>query len=145
MEDSRRSLGKSRRLLSAFSLIDALVASSLVIGIGALSLPSFVSTVVVNRSVERAVLAREVARNVIENIRDYGVVNLVDGTFPLTRFGPVEPLNTLPNGSGSVTITTPSTSIRKVVIRVQWTSGVRQGRQRTYNTVTLLTPGGVTP
>jgi type II secretory pathway pseudopilin PulG len=145
MEDSRRSLGKSRRSISAFSLIDALVASSLVIGIGALSLPSFVSTVVINRSVERAVLAREVARIVIENVRDVGVVNLVDGNFPLTRFGPVEALNVLPNASGSVTITTPSTSVRKVVIRVQWTSGVRQGRQRTYNTVTLLTPGGVSP
>jgi type II secretory pathway pseudopilin PulG len=145
MEDSRRSLGKSRRSISAFSLVDALVASSLVIGIGALSLPSFVSTVVINRSVERAVLAREVARIVIENVRDVGVVNLVDGNFPLTRFGPVEALNVLPNASGSVTITTPSTSVRKVVIRVQWTSGVRQGRQRTYNTVTLLTPGGVSP
>jgi hypothetical protein len=145
MEDSRRSLGKSRRSISAFSLVDALVASSLVIGIGALSLPSFVSTVVINRSVERAVLAREVARIVIENVRDVGVVNLVDGNFPLTRFGPVEALNVLRNASGSVTITTPSTSVRKVVIRVQWTSGVRQGRQRTYNTVTLLTPGGVSP
>lgn len=145
MEDSRRSLGKSRRSISAFSLVDALVASSLVIGIGALSLPSFVSTVVINRSVERAVLAREVARIVIENVRDVGIVNLVDGNFPLTRFGPAEALNVLPNASGSVTITTPSTSVRKVVIRVQWTSGVRQGRQRTYNTVTLLTPGGVSP
>lgn len=145
MEDSRRSIGKSRRFRAAFSLLDALVASSLVIGIGALSLPSFVSTVVVNRSVERAVLARDVARNVIENIRDYGVINLVDGTFPLTRFGPIEALSVLPNASGSVTITTPSTSVRKVVVRVQWTSGVRQGRQRTYNTVTLVTPGGVSP
>lgn len=145
MKDSRRSLGKSRWFSSAFSLLDALVASSLVVGIGALSLPSFVSTVVVHRSVERAGLAREVARTVIENIRAVGVVNLVDGTFTLTKFGPVDTLNALPNASGSVTITTPSTSVRKVVIRVQWTSGVRQGRQRTYNTVTLLTPGGVSP
>lgn len=145
MKESRRSLGKSRRFSSAFSLLDALVASSLVVGIGALSLPSFVSTVVVHRSVERAGLAREVARTVIENIRDVGVVNLLDGTFTLTKFGPVDTLNALPNASGSVTITTPSTSVRKVVIRVQWTSGLRQGRQRTYNTVTLLTPGGVSP
>jgi hypothetical protein len=145
MKDSRRSLGISRRFSRAFSLLDALVASSLVVGIGALSLPSFVSTVVVHRSVERAGLAREVARTVIENIRAVGVVNLVDGTFTLTKFGPVDTLNALPNASGSVTITTPSTSVRKVVIRVQWTSGVRQGRQRTYNTVTLLTPGGVSP
>ncbi|MEY3602214.1 MAG: hypothetical protein RL169_1458 [Armatimonadota bacterium] len=145
MKDSRRSLDVSRRFSRAFSLLDALVASSLVVGIGALSLPSFVSTVVVHRSVERAGLAREVARTVIENIRAVGVVNLVDGTFTLTKFGPVDTLNALPNASGSVTITTPSTSVRKVVIRVQWTSGVRQGRQRTYNTVTLLTPGGVSP
>jgi hypothetical protein len=145
MKDSRRSLGISRRFSRAFSLLDALVASSLVVGIGALSLPSFVSTVVVHRSVERAGLAREVARTVIENIRAVGVVNLLDGTFTLTKFGPVDTLNALPNASGSVTITTPSTSVRKVVIRVQWTSGVRQGRQRTYNTVTLLTPGGVSP
>lgn len=145
MKESRRSLGISRRFSSAFSLLDALVASSLVVGIGALSLPSFVSTVVVHRSVERAGLAREVARTVIENIRDVGVVNLLDGTFTLTKFGPVDTLNALPNASGSVTITTPSTSVRKVVIRVQWTSGLRQGRQRTYNTVTLLTPGGVSP
>lgn len=145
MKDSRRSLGKSRRFSSGFSLLDALVASSLVVGIGALSLPSFVSTVVVHRSVERAGLSREVARTVIENIRAVGVVNLVDGTFTLTKFGPVDTLNALPNASGSVTITTPSTSVRKVVIRVQWTSGLRQGRQRTYNTVTLLTPGGVSP
>lgn len=145
MKESRRSLGKSRRFSSAFSLLDALVASSLVVGIGALSLPSFVSTVVVHRSVERAGLAREVARTVIENIRDVGVVNLLDGTFTLTKFGPVDTLNALPNASGSVTITTPSTSVRKVVIRVLWTSGLRQGRQRTYNTVTLLTPGGVSP
>ena len=145
MKESRRSLGISRRFSSAFSLLDALVASSLVVGIGALSLPSFVSTVVVHRSVERAGLAREVARTVIENIRDVGVVNLLDGTFTLTKFGPVDTLNALANASGSVTITTPSTSVRKVVIRVQWTSGLRQGRQRTYNTVTLLTPGGVSP
>jgi hypothetical protein len=145
MKDSRRSLDVSRRFSRAFSLLDALVASSLVVGIGALSLPSFVSTVVVHRSVERAGLAREVARTVIENIRAVGVFNLVDGTFTLTKFGPVDTLNALPNASGSVTITTPSTSVRKVVIRVQWTSGVRQGRQRTYNTVTLLTPGGVSP
>jgi hypothetical protein len=145
MKDSRRSLGISRRFSRAFSLLDALVASSLVVGIGALSLPSFVSTVVVHRSVERAGLAREVARTVIENIRAVGVVNLLDGTFTLTKFGPVDTVNALPNASGSVTITTPSTSVRKVVIRVQWTSGVRQGRQRTYNTVTLLTPGGVSP
>ncbi len=145
MKDSRRSLDVSRRFSRAFSLLDALVASSLVVGLGALSLPSFVSTVVVHRSVERAGLAREVARTVIENIRAVGVVNLVDGTFTLTKFGPVDTLNALPNASGSVTITTPSTSVRKVVIRVQWTSGVRQGRQRTYNTVTLLTPGGVSP
>ncbi|MFM7189023.1 MAG: hypothetical protein ACKO14_14545 [Armatimonadota bacterium] len=99
----------------------------------------------VNRSVERAGLAREVARTVIENIRDVGVINVVDGTFTLTKFGQVESLNNLPNASGSVAVTTPSTAIRKVVIRIQWTSGLRQGRQRTYNTVTLLTPGGVSP
>ena len=123
----------------------AFVACLFVLGTVACSLPSLGATVVLNRSVGRAVLAREVARIVIENGRDVGVVNLVDGNVPLTRFGPVEARNVLPNASGSVTITTPSTSVRKVVIRVQWTSGVRQGRLRTYNTVTLLTPGGVTP
>jgi len=145
MKGSHRPLGTSQRHNRAFSLLDALVASSLVIGIGALSLPAYVSTVVVNRSVERAGLAREVARTVIENIRDVGVINVVDGTFTLTKFGQVESLNNLPNASGSVTVTTPSTAIRKVVIRIQWTSGLRQGRQRTYNTVTLLSPGGVSP
>lgn len=145
MKGSHLPLGTSQRHNRAFSLLDALVASSLVIGIGALSLPAYVSTVVVNRSVERAGLAREVARTVIENIRDVGVINVVDGTFTLTKFGQVESLNNLPNASGSVAVTTPSTAIRKVVIRIQWTSGLRQGRQRTYNTVTLLTPGGVSP
>lgn len=145
MKNSRRPLGLSRRVSRAFSLLDALVASSLVIGIGALSLPSFVATTVVHRSVERAGLARQVARTVIENIREVGVVNLVDGTFTLTKFGLVETLNNLPNSSGSVTITAPSTYVRKVVIRIQWTSGLRQGRQRTYNTVTLLSQGGVSP
>jgi hypothetical protein len=145
MEDCGRPHANLRRCCPAFSLVDALVASSLVIGIGALSLPSFVSTVVVHRSVERAGLARETARIVIENIRDLGVINLVDGSYPLTRFGPVEPLRNLPNATGTVTVTTPSDSMRKVVIRVQWTAGVRQGRVRTYNTVTLLTPGGVSP
>lgn len=145
MEPCRRTTGNPRRFSSAFSLLDALVASSLVIGIGALSLPSLVSTVVVHRSVERAGIARDIARTVIENVRDFGVINLVDGTYTLTKFGPVETLNLLPIASGSVTITTPSPSVRKVVIRVQWTAGLRQGRQRAYNTVTLLTPGGVSP
>lgn len=134
-----------RRHSHAFSLIDSLVATCLVIGIGALALPSYVSTVVVNRSVERSGYAREVARTAIENIRNFGAISLVDGSFPLTRFGAVDTLSSLPNGSGSITITTPSPSVRKVVIRVQWTSGLRQGRIRTYNTVTLLTPGGVSP
>ena len=117
----------------------------MVVGIGALSIPTFLSTVVVHKSVERATVAREAARTVIENIRDFGVINLVDGTYTLTRFGSVESLSALPNAGGSVTITTPSTAVRKVVIKVQWTAGVRQGRQRTFNTVTLLTPGGVSP
>jgi len=136
---------RNLRFCSAFTLVDALVAAMMVIGIGALSIPTFLSTVVVHRSVERATVAREVARNVIENIRDFGVSNLVDGTYTLTRFGSVDSLAGLPDSAGSVTITTPSTGMRKVVIRVQWTSGVRQGRLRTYNTVTLLTPGGVSP
>jgi hypothetical protein len=125
--------------------VDALVAAMMVVGIGALSIPTFLSTVVVHKSVERATVAREAARTVIENIRDFGVINLVDGTYTLTRFGSVESLSALPNAGGSVTITTPSTAVRKVVIKVQWTAGVRQGRQRTFNTVTLLTPGGVSP
>lgn len=125
--------------------MDALVAAMMVVGIGALSIPTFLSTVVVHKSVERATVAREAARTVIENIRDFGVINLVDGTYTLTRFGSVESLSALPNAGGSVTITTPSTAVRKVVIKVQWTAGVRQGRQRTFNTVTLLTPGGVSP
>lgn len=139
---TRQLKGRFRR---AFTLVDALVAAMMVVGIGALSIPTFLSTVVVHKSVERATVAREAARTVIENIRDFGVINLVDGTYTLTRFGSVESLSALPNAGGSVTITTPSTAVRKVVIKVQWTAGVRQGRQRTFNTVTLLTPGGVSP
>ena len=134
-----------RRLIRAFTLVDALVAAMMVVGIAALSIPTFLSSVVVHRSVERATVAREAARNVIENIRDFGVNNLVDGSYPLTRFGPVESLASLPSGTGTVTITTTSPSVRKAVIRIIWTSGVRQGRQRSLNTVTLLTSGGVSP
>lgn len=141
----RRCQRAAYRKTRGFSLIDALVAASLVVGIGAMSLPSFLSTTVVNRSIERAGYARDAARIVIENIRDYGTSNLVDGTYPLTKYGAVGPLADLPNVTGFITVTTTSASIRKVVIRVQWTSGVRQGRLRTYNLVTLLTPGGVSP
>jgi hypothetical protein len=117
----------------------------MVVGIAALSIPTFLTTVVVHRSVERATLAREAARNVIENIRDFGVSNLIDGSYALTRFGTVESLAGLPNGNGTVTITASSPSVRKAVVRIFWTSGVREGRQRSFTTVTLLTPGGVSP
>ncbi len=145
MDVNRRYQRAAYRKNRGFSLVDALVAAALVVGIGAMSLPSFLSTTVVNRSIERAGYAREAARIVIENIRDYGTSNLVDGTYPLTKYGAVDALAHLPNVTGYITVTTTSASIRKVVIRVQWTSGVRQGRLRTYNLVTLLTPGGVSP
>lgn len=145
MDVNRRYQRAAYRKNRGFSLVDALVAAALVVGIGAMSLPSFLSTTVVNRSIERAGYAREAARIVIENIRDYGTSNLVDGTYPLTKYGAVDALAHLPNVTGFITVTTTSASIRKVVIRVQWTSGVRQGRLRTYNLVTLLTPGGVSP
>lgn len=136
---------RKRRILLAFTLVDALVASTLVVGIAALSIPTFLSTVVVHRSVERATVAREAARNVIENIREFGVNNLIDGSYALTRFGTVESLAALPNGTGTVTITASSPTVRKAVVRILWNSGVRQGRQRSFTTVTLLTPGGVSP
>ena len=145
MDVNRRYQRAAYRKNRGFSLVDALVAAALVVGIGAMSLPSFLSTTVVNRSIERAGYAREAARIVIENIRDYGTSNLVDGTYPLTKYGAVDALAHLPNVTGFITVTTTSASVRKVVIRVQWTSGVRQGRLRTYNLVTLLTPGGVSP
>ena len=136
---------RKRRSLLAFTLVDALVAATLVVGIAALSIPTFLSTVVVHRSVERATVAREAARNVIENIREFGVNNLIDGSYALTRFGTVESLAALPNGTGTVTITASSPTVRKAVVRILWNSGVRQGRQRSFTTVTLLTPGGVSP
>jgi hypothetical protein len=136
---------RKRRILLAFTLVDALVAATLVVGIAALSIPTFLSTVVVHRSVERATVAREAARNVIENIREFGVNNLIDGSYALTRFGTVESLAALPNGTGTVTITASSPTVRKAVVRILWNSGVRQGRQRSFTTVTLLTPGGVSP
>jgi hypothetical protein len=117
----------------------------MVVGVAALSIPTFVSTVVVHRSIERATLAREIARNVIENIRDFGVVNLVDGNYTLTKFGSVDSLTLLPNAAGTIVVTTPSVAVRKVIIRVQWTAGIRQGQARTFTTVTVLTPGGVSP
>lgn len=139
------SKGKSRKLIRGFTLVDALVAAMMTLGISALAIPTFISTTVVHRSVERANIARDAARAVVENIRDVGVNNITDGSYSLTQFGNVDSLTNLANATGTITITTPSTSIRKVAIRVQWTSGLRQGRLRTYNTVTLLTPGGVSP
>jgi len=129
----------------AFTLVDALVAATMVVGIATLSIPTFLSTVVVHRSIERATVAREAARTVIENIRDFGVNNLIDGSYSLTRFGTVESLASLPSGTGSVTITTSAPGVRKAVVKILWVSGIRQGRQRSFNTVTLLTPGGVSP
>lgn len=139
------SKGKSRKLIRGFTLVDALVAAMMMLGISALAIPTFISTTVVHRSVQRANIARDAARAVVENIRDVGVNNIIDGSYSLTQFGNVDSLTNLPNATGTITITTPSTSIRKVAIRVQWTSGLRQGRLRTYNTVTLLIPGGVSP
>jgi hypothetical protein len=145
VEVSCESSHANRRLIGAFTLVDALVAATMVVGIAGLSIPTFIATVVVHRSIERTTLARETARSVIENIRDFGVVNLIDGTYTLTKFGAVDSLTVLPNASGTVVITTPVVAVRKVVIRVQWTAGMRQGQQRTFSTVTLLTPGGVSP
>jgi len=145
VEVSRKSSHAKRRSICAFTLVDALVAATMVVGVAALSIPTFVSTVVVHRSIERATLAREIARNVIENIRDFGVVNLVDGNYTLTKFGSVDSLTLLPNAAGTIVVTTPSVAVRKVIIRVQWTAGIRQGQARTFTTVTVLTPGGVSP
>jgi len=145
VEVSRKSSHAKRRSICAFTLVDALVAATMLVGVAALSIPTFVSTVVVHRSIERATLAREIARNVIENIRDFGVVNLVDGNYTLTKFGSVDSLTLLPNAAGTIVVTTPSVAVRKVIIRVQWTAGIRQGQARTFTTVTVLTPGGVSP
>ncbi len=145
MEVSRKSSHAKHRLICAFTLVDALVAATMFVGVAALSIPTFVTTVVVHRSIERATLAREIARNVIENIRDFGVVNLVDGNYALTKFGSVDSLTSLPNASGTIVVTTPSVAVREVVIKVQWTAGIRQGQARTFTTVTVLTPGGVSP
>ena len=145
MEVSLKYSHAKRRLICAFTLVDALVAATMFVGVAALSIPTFVTTVVVHRSIERATLAREIARNVIENIRDFGVVNLVDGNYALTKFGSVDSLTSLSNASGTIVVTTPSVAVRKVVIRVQWIAGVRQGQARTFTTVTVLTPGGVSP
>ena len=82
-------------------------------------------------------VANSFAENEVEALRSAGYLSLSDGTTDLTSSLPVELNN---NRSASLTISSPSTGIKKVDISVTYND---QGAPRTYSYTTYIGELGV--
>ncbi|MES2459479.1 MAG: hypothetical protein V4671_02770 [Armatimonadota bacterium] len=135
---------RARHRTRGFLLMEAMIA----IFVGTLVLVSAISLVTAGAVAAEAArqnnIATNCARQIVENVRLRRGAMLVNNTYTdATVFGPVPQLSELRSGSASLTITTWQSTIKSVVVTVNWRSGERGGQAKKRVVAALVGARGV--
>jgi len=130
---------KALRRTKGFSLLEAIIA----IGLIMVLLSAFLSVWLaagLNISIQRAILAEQIASREIETIRAKSFSEIVSTTTPITD----ALLGELPGGTGTTTISDylATSTIKHIEVLVTWRE---RGATKQYRLNTLVTSGGTNP
>ncbi len=121
---------------SGISIVEIIIAVALLLVI-ALLYQGTANNLTLTRESDNEELALRIAQNEIDSLRQGGYASLPStGSFSSTE------LNQLPSGSGSLTVTDFSATVKQVVVTVQWNSP-RSGNQTVTLTTAIANNGGL--